>query len=313
MRRNAPLLIRLHEMSGPIPVSAISARPIGMKTVLKNGGPTDSRTPVTTSAIDRVDRSPQDRERGAEEQDVVREERRLPRHQRVESVGASQRVVAHRDHHQAPDQHHAQERQEPFADRPFGERVDAGQDARAREEGPEHGERVRHQDQGDVPDLEHPALLLDHDRMQERGRRKPRHERRVLDRIPRPVTAPSQLRVGPCSPEHDPDRQSAPCEQRPSPRRREPGLAEPARTAAPPSRTRTGSRSRRTRCRAAGGGSASPATAAAGSARGRRPAPRPERRERVGRAARAAQGRRRRCRPGPRSVHPTSRELRARA
>ena len=47
----------------------------------------------------------------------------------------------------------------------------------------------------DVPDLQHPALLLDHHRVQERGAGQPRHQRRVLDRIPGPVAAPAELGV----------------------------------------------------------------------------------------------------------------------
>ena len=104
------------------------------------------------------------------------------------------------------------------------------------------GERERGDDQRDVPDLQHPAALLDHDRVQERGPDQPRHQRRVLDRVPAPVAAPAELAVRPAGAEQDPDRRGR--SRRParsagssgSSSRRAAGR--PARR----SRTRTGSR-----------------------------------------------------------------------
>ena len=81
----------------------------------------------------------------------------------------------------------------------------------------------------DVPLPQHAALFLNHDRMQERRRRQPRQERRVLDRIPRPVAAPSELDVRPPHAEHDADRQEEPREQRPAPHDAQPRRVEPAR------------------------------------------------------------------------------------
>ena len=56
----------------------------------------------------------------------------------------------------------------------------------------------------------------------------PRHQRRVLDRIPGPVAAPSQLRVGPAGAEQDPDPEEQPCGQREPPDHRDPLRPEPA-------------------------------------------------------------------------------------
>ena len=50
-RLRCPGLARRHAMSGPIPVSASSASPIGMFTWLKNGGPTVTCVPRTISDI----------------------------------------------------------------------------------------------------------------------------------------------------------------------------------------------------------------------------------------------------------------------
>src|SRR5207245_214646 len=73
-----------------------------------------------------------------------------------------------------------------------------------------------------VPLLQHPALFLDHHRVEERGHREPRQERRVLHRIPRPIPAPPQLDVGPPHAEADPDRKKQPRQQRPLANRDEP-------------------------------------------------------------------------------------------
>ncbi len=94
---------------------------------------------------------------------------------------------------------------------------------------PKSDEREGKDDEQHVPDLQHPALLLDHHRVQERGRREPRHERGVLDRIPRVVPAPADLDVRPVTPEELADAERGPREQRPAAGGDEPTLVEPAR------------------------------------------------------------------------------------
>src|SRR3990167_4252836 len=79
----------------------------------------------------------------------------------------------------------------------------------------EHREEEGEYDEGHVPFLEHALLLLDHDRVDEGRRCEPRHERRVLDRVPRPVSAPSELEVGPARPQQEPHTQEGPGEERP--------------------------------------------------------------------------------------------------
>ena len=88
--------------------------------------------------------------------------------------------------------------------------------ARAREERPEEREVERERDEHHVPDLQHPALLLDHHRVEERGRREPRHERGVLDRIPRVVAAPADLGVRPVRAEELADAEERPRCERPA-------------------------------------------------------------------------------------------------
>ena len=71
------------------------------------------------------------------------------------------------------------------------------------EERPEDREHAGGEHQRHVPHLQHPALLLDHHRVQERGTGQPRHQRGVLDRVPRPVAAPAELHVRPAGAEQD--------------------------------------------------------------------------------------------------------------
>ena len=71
-------------------------------------------------------------------------------------------------------------------------------------------------DQDDVPDAQHAAPLLHHHGVQKRRRREPRQQRRVLDRVPRPVAAPAELFVRPDHPEHQAERQEQPAEHRPA-------------------------------------------------------------------------------------------------
>ena len=65
--------------------------------------------------------------------------------------------------------------------------------------------------------------------MQERGRGKPRHQRGVLDRIPRVVAAPAHLDVGPVRAEQLPEAEERPRGKRPPARRNEPALVGLAR------------------------------------------------------------------------------------
>ena len=120
--------------------------------------------------------------------------------------------------------HQREEGEEPAADRALRERVDRVDHARAREERAEEREVERERDEDHVPDLQHPALLLDHHRVEERGCREPRHERGVLDRIPGVVAAPADLDVRPVGADQLPDAEERPGRQRPAARRHDPPL-----------------------------------------------------------------------------------------
>ena len=59
----------------------------------------------------------------------------------------------------------------------------------------------------------------DRHRMQQRRRCKPRHERCILDRVPEPPAAPSELVIGPIAAGSDPERQEDPGSEHPGPHR----------------------------------------------------------------------------------------------
>ena len=98
-------------------------------------------------------------------------------------------------------------------------------DAAAREECAEDRERERRDHERQVPCAQEAALLLDHDRMEVRGRDEPRHDRRVLDRVPGPIAAPAQHRVRPPRARDDADAEQGPGHEREAPRRHQPAIA----------------------------------------------------------------------------------------
>ncbi len=97
--------------------------------------------------------------------------------------------------------------------------------AAARQECPEDAKQKRAEHQPHVPDLHHAALFLHHHGVQERRARQPRQERRILDRIPSPITAPAEHRVGPVSAQQNSRGLKHPRNHRPLARQMNPLLA----------------------------------------------------------------------------------------
>ena len=173
--------------------------------------------------------APEDRQAERDEQQVVVEKRRLARDERLELRPRAQQRQAHVDEDHGEGRHEDDEAQEPAAERALGERVDRVDHPGAGEERAEDREAECERDEDHVPELQHAALLLDHHRVQERGRGEPRHERSVLHRVPRVVPAPADLDVGPVSAEELPDAEERPGGERPAPCRDDPPLVGAAR------------------------------------------------------------------------------------
>ena len=150
----------------------------------------------------------------AEQQQVVDQEDGLAGDQRVDPALGAEIVEPGDDQRRGADRDDADQAEDVGADGAVAEGVDRLQDAGADEEGAEQRQREGGDDQAGVPDLQHPAPLLDHDRVQERGPRQPRHQRRVLDRVPGPVPAPSELGVGPARAEQEAEAEERPGDQR---------------------------------------------------------------------------------------------------
>ena len=107
--------------------------------------------------------------------------------------------------------------------------MDRGDNAAPREERAEQRQHEGHADKREVPYLQHVLALLDHHRVQVGGHHQPRHEGGVLDRVPRPVAAPSQNLVGPARTEQIAEREKEPRKDRPAARGANPSVVELAR------------------------------------------------------------------------------------
>src|SRR5579875_3516146 len=100
--------------------------------------------------------------------------------------------------------------------------------ARADEESADQREREGDDGKEDGPAFQRVALLDDDRRMDERGADEPRHEGRVLDRVPEPPAAPAERVIGPPASHRDADGQGAPGGKAPWPNPARPGGIDPA-------------------------------------------------------------------------------------
>src|SRR5258707_7988029 len=89
---------------------------------------------------------------------------------------------------------------------------------RPRQQRPQNRQHKRREDQPHIPALHHPALLLHHHRVQKRSPRQPRHQARILHRVPPPVPPPPQHAISPMGAQKNSAGQKQPSHHRPSPR-----------------------------------------------------------------------------------------------
>ena len=102
-----------------------------------------------------------------------------------------------------------------------------GEHARAHQEGADEREREGEDREQDRPDLQGLALLHHHRGVQQRGADEPRHQRRVLDRIPEPPAAPAELVIGPVRAHRDAEGETHPGDEQPRPHPARPGGIDP--------------------------------------------------------------------------------------
>ena len=194
-----------HGSTGATAMRNSRASPIGIVMRSKYGSPTESRSPLHRLDDQREHGAEQHDEGERGEQHVVGEERALARERRVDAAGRPQPVAPPADEPDGDEHDEAEEAEQQRPDRRLAERVHRVEHARAGEERAEDGEAERGAQQRQVPDPQHPAPLLHHHRVEVGGAGEPRQERRVLDRVPRPVAAPAEHLVAPPRAEHDAD------------------------------------------------------------------------------------------------------------
>src|ERR1700733_6224217 len=144
------------------------------------------------------------------EEKVVEQETRLARDERFELVLAAQMLFILDEEKDEDREADGEEPREPVSDRRLREGVDRADDAASREERSENCKPEGGEDQPHVPDLQHAALFLHHDGVQEGGADEPGHQRSILDGIPPPVASPAEYGVSPVSAEKNSARQKSP-------------------------------------------------------------------------------------------------------
>ncbi len=104
---------------------------------------------------------------------------------------------------EADGEHDHQKGSEPAADGRLGKGVDGTDQAGTGQVGAQDAQHEGAEDEPDVPVLHHAALFLHHDRVQKGGAGEPGHERGIFHRVPAPVSAPPEHRIGPVRAEED--------------------------------------------------------------------------------------------------------------
>src|SRR6266851_3659885 len=168
---------------------------------------------------------PQNRKASRQQNQVIEQEARLARHQRLQPVLRLQMVLLLEERKQTNRKHNHDEPIEPATNRRLRERMHRTHNPRPRQQRPQNRQHERREDQPHIPALHHPALLLHHHRVQKRRPCQPRHQARVLHRVPAPVPAPPQHAIRPMRAQKNPTRQEQPRHHRPSPRNMDPLLS----------------------------------------------------------------------------------------
>src|SRR6266851_7941609 len=168
---------------------------------------------------------PQNRKASRQQNQVIEQEARLARHQRLQPVLRLQMVLLLEERKQTNRKHNHDEPIEPATNRQLSKRMHRAHDPRSRQQRPQNRQHKRREDQPHIPALHHPALLLHHHRVQKRRSRQPRHQGSILHRVPAPVASPAQHAIRPMRAQKNPTRQEQPRHHRPSPRNVDPLLS----------------------------------------------------------------------------------------
>ena len=153
-----PALTRRQASSGPIPVNRTSTIASGAVYWSNHGEPSDDFSPVNASEISGKKVPQKITTREPDQEQVVDQEDRLARGQRLDPPLGAQVVEARDDQRRRADDHDRDQAEQRRADGRGAEGVDRLQDPRADQEGAEQREREGRDDQRHVPDLQHPRF-----------------------------------------------------------------------------------------------------------------------------------------------------------
>ncbi len=145
----------------------------------------------------RQDGAPEHDGDDADEEQVLQRERALPRHRRRGFHVRFEPARPERKQTDGKQQAGTEEAKEPRTDRADRECMHRRNDPAAHDESAEHDQQEGEDDEPEVPSSQAPATLLHLRRVQVGRRRKPGHQRDVLDRVPAPVAAPAENVIRP--------------------------------------------------------------------------------------------------------------------
>src|SRR5208337_378920 len=188
----------------------------------RNGNTIEKRRPdrdfVSLNELrqDREKRAPQDGEADDQQKEIVEQETRFARNQRLQLVLALEMRPVRHQKKAADRQGQKDEDQKPRANRGLRESVHRTDHSRTREECPQHRKQKRRENERHVPHFQHAAFFLHHDGMQKRGAGEPGHKRGIFHRVPSPIAAPSEDSVSPVRAEENSDSEEAPSHHGPA-------------------------------------------------------------------------------------------------
>src|SRR5262249_9205880 len=131
------------------------------------------------------------------QEEVVENESGLARNRSEQAALLERRRAPGKERQTTSDEKHQDRQNEHAAGRVVGKSVHGGEHSRPHQEGAYRGKRDRADRKHQGPYFKCIALSHPHCRRQECRPPQPRHQRRVLHRIPEPKTAPAELVVGP--------------------------------------------------------------------------------------------------------------------
>src|SRR5580704_49034 len=164
------------------------------------------------------ERAPEHSKARGEQDQIVEQKAGFAGDERIQLIVTAKVIAIHPPGGKTDNENQRKETNEPRSDGGLRERMNGTDGAGTREQRSENGEHIGDEDEPDVPDFHHAALFLHHHRVQESGGGNPGKQRSIFHRVPRPVAAPTENRVGPVGAKKNADGLKAPGDHRPAAR-----------------------------------------------------------------------------------------------